>query len=195
MAATVQSTGALRIFELRRHGVLSGAIRPWWWRSIRTGRITRLIFLKASHSEIQIIFGRAGVMAVQRVQLVRTACRYGGSRPWFRCHCGRRVGVLFDAGGGFFCRKCLRLRYECQLETKRWRAISRAQSIRMRLGGSANVLEPFPERPRYMRQKRYERLRAQALASLAIGLGTLERSLDRRLRKATRPSYRTRSTH
>jgi hypothetical protein len=120
VVARVEDSHALRIFELRRHGALTpGAIRPWYWRSIRTGRVTRLIFLKASHSEIQIIFGRPGMLAVQRVQLLRTPCRYGGSRQWFRCSCGRRVGVLFDAGGGFFCRLCLRLRYESQLATGR----------------------------------------------------------------------------
>jgi hypothetical protein len=91
--------------------------------------------------------------------------------------------------------RCLRLSYESQVATARWRSIDRAQSIRMRLGGSPNVTEPFPERPRYMRRAKYERLREQALALQAEGLGTLNRSLDRRLEKGMRPSHRTRSTH
>jgi hypothetical protein len=43
--------------------------------------------------------------------------------------------------------------------------ISRVQKIRMRLGGSANLLEPFPERPRGMRRSTYYRLLARAMAA------------------------------
>jgi hypothetical protein len=59
----------------------------------------------------------------------------------------RPIATLFDAGSGFYCRKCLRLGYACQQVTKRWRPVDRAQSLRMPLGGSANLLERFPEPP------------------------------------------------
>jgi hypothetical protein len=151
MTASVEGTRHFSIFELRRCGALSpGAIRPWFWRSGRTGKITRMTVLKAAASEIQIAFRYANWWRKQFVPLVRTDCSYGGSRCWFGCACGRRVGLLFDAGAGFYCRRCLRLSYACQLETKRWRPIERAQRIRVTLGGSANVLEAFPPKPRYM---------------------------------------------
>jgi hypothetical protein len=102
---------------------------------------------------------------------------YGGFRPWFQCACGRRVATLFDAGAGFCCRRCLGLGYACQHVTKSWRAIDRAQSLRLRLGGTADLRDQFPPRPRYMRRTRYERLRERALASQAEGLAALERSL------------------
>ncbi len=51
----------------------------------------------------------------------------------------------------------------------------------MALGGSANLLEPFPGRPRYMRRVKYEKLRERALLLQAEGLAVLERSLARRL--------------
>lgn len=95
------------------------------------------------------------------VSLEWTPCNFGGKRPWFVCpgdRCGRRVAILYGPGKYFLCRHCYDLRYESQREDKKDRALRRAQKIRQRLGGSANMMEPFPDRPKGMHHDTYMRL-------------------------------------
>jgi hypothetical protein len=95
------------------------------------------------------------------VPLTWTACNFGGERPWFACPgsgCGRRVAVLYGPGRYFLCRHCYDLVYESQRENGMYRALHKAQAIRERLGGSVNMMEPFPKRPKGMHHDTYMRL-------------------------------------
>jgi len=95
------------------------------------------------------------------VSLSWTACNFGGERPWFICpgaRCSRRVALLYGPGRYFLCRHCYDLVYESQRDNKMYRALHKAQSIRERLGGSANMMEPFPEKPKEMHLQTYMRL-------------------------------------
>jgi hypothetical protein len=97
----------------------------------------------------------------ETVALSWTACNFGGKRPWFVCPgagCGRRVALLYGPERYFLCRHCYDLVYESQRDDAMYRALHKAQSIRARLGGSANVMEPFPEKPKGMHWRTYERL-------------------------------------
>jgi hypothetical protein len=87
----------------------------------------------------------------QRVPIRLTACHLGGQRPWFVCsvycdgrYCGRRAAVLYGAGELFACRRCYGLSYASQQQTVLHRGLGQARKIKMRLGGSADLLEPFP---------------------------------------------------
>jgi hypothetical protein len=94
------------------------------------------------------------------VQLERTSCHYGGERAWFLCPargCRRRVAILYG-GGIFACRDCYCLAYESQTESPAYRALSRTQNIRVRLGGSGSLAEDFPNKPKGMHWKSYLRL-------------------------------------
>jgi hypothetical protein len=66
--------------------------------------------------------------------------------------------VLHAAGKWFLCRHCYNLRSESQNENEMYRALRRAQKIGERLGGSANMMEPFPEKPKEVHWRTYERL-------------------------------------
>jgi hypothetical protein len=105
----------------------------------------------------------------QRVPITWTACHFGGQRPWFVCsayrngeYCGRRAAVLYAGGKLFACRRCYGLVYASQQETPTYRGVGRAQKIRLKLCGSPNLLEPFPDKPKGMHWRTYARLRAQA---------------------------------
>ena len=94
------------------------------------------------------------------VEIEWTPCHYGGSRAWFRCPargCGRRVAILY-IGKFAFCRRCGQLAYESQREAPHDRALTRAQAIRMKLGGSGSMADPFPPKPKGMHWHTYWRL-------------------------------------
>jgi hypothetical protein len=105
----------------------------------------------------------------QKIPLVWTACRLGGRRAWFVCPghdepCLKRAAVLYLAADGFGCRTCAGVTYASQSEPKRLRGITKAQKIRMKLGGSGNLLVPFPVKPKRMHRRTYQRLRKWAVA-------------------------------
>ena len=99
------------------------------------------------------------------VRLSWTPCNFGGSRPWFVCpgvvnghYCGRRVAKLYGAGKYFLCRYCYDLTYESRKDGQKNRALHKCQRIRQRLGGSANMSEPFPPKPKGMHFDTYLKL-------------------------------------
>ena len=98
----------------------------------------------------------------QHIGITRTPCRLGGDQPWFVCpKCRGRAAILY-CRGRFACRTCHRLYYESQRTRGRSSPLTKLQRIRRRLGGSGNLLEPFPPRPLRMWRRTYNKLRAEA---------------------------------
>lgn len=107
------------------------------------------------------------------IPLVETPTNFAGRRQWFRClACGRRCRIIY--GGTLFrCRKCQGLRYETQYEPQFARAATRALKIRERLGSKSGIDDPFPDKPKGMHWRTYERLRDEAehcVRAWAIGI-------------------------
>jgi len=99
----------------------------------------------------------------QTVSFDRTPCNYGGHRTWFLCpRCWKRVAVLYGAGKYFYCRHCYNLTYSSQQEGIADRLMRKARIIRKRMGGSDNLIAPFPDKPKNMHWKTYWRLRERS---------------------------------
>lgn len=92
-------------------------------------------------------------------------CRFGGHRPYFICpnnHCGKRYTFLYSNGRHYQCRKCLNLAYPSQNETATERGYRKARNIRLALGGSVSLFDPFPIKPKGMWRSTYEQLKSKA---------------------------------
>jgi hypothetical protein len=166
-------SGNIDVRQWHRHGLLRHAGLRFTWSWTRHGKPLGSIDVR-TEADVAVLTIKGGSewrSFEQRVRLVWTRCHLGGARPWFRCSatvgerpCGRRVAKLFWCGAPVFgCRQCCGLAYRSQQEIPRHRAIRRAQKLRMRLSGSANLLEPFPERPGGMHRITYYRLSAKAM--------------------------------
>jgi hypothetical protein len=163
---TTEECHSLDIRELHREGLLKPGCR---FRSSwsRAGEETASIRGFAYRDQVVLSYRHRGGLGgewedvEEPVSLEWTPCNFGGERPWFICPgvaCRRRVAVLYGRGKYFLCRHCYDLSYQSQREDKKDRSLRRARKIRVHLGGSVNMLEPFPERPKGMHLETYMRL-------------------------------------
>jgi hypothetical protein len=166
------SAGCLDIRQLKKCGLLqddprllSGGLR---WTSVR-----RIVGVR---HWLQIDFFDR--QTPQDIRVTWTRCHLGGWRPWMRCPCGKRVAKLLKGLGGYCCRTCIgNPLYASQTKSAHGRRHFEICKIRLQLDGMASPVEPFPDRPRGMHRKRYDRLKAHAL--------TLEMDLPPKLRGKT----------
>jgi hypothetical protein len=159
--ATCESSLSIDVREWHRHGLLRHDGLRFTWSWTRHCEPLGSIEARTEADAVVLIFtgSRDWKSVEQRVPLVWTKCHFGGGRCWFRCCCGRRAAILYMRNASIFaCRHCCDLVFASQREIPRHRAISRAQKLRMRLGGSANLLEPFPRKPPRMHRRTFFKL-------------------------------------
>ena len=153
------------------------------WRWSRNGRLMASAefminggVLVLSYSDLSQVTG--GLPAIrQYIPLTWTPCKFGGARPWLRCQCGCRAALLYIRWDVFECRRCCGLVYASQRQSPALRALSRAQAIRERLGGSLDVFSPFPGRPHGMHRRSYWRLHTRGYEADLRARGAFERTL------------------
>jgi hypothetical protein len=171
--ATTSAYGRLDVRRWQRSGLL--VVR----RSFVCGAwdIEVTTSMKRDESNILLLYRRDERRQQRqpyRVWIEWTPCNYGGKRAWFICPrgCGHRVAILYY-GDSLACRHCCRLAYESQQDSAKYRALHRAQAIRVRLGGSASLVDPFPAKPKRMHWRTYQRLYANAMAREEMFLGAM----------------------
>ena len=111
----------------------------------------------------------------ERILTTWTDMHFGGRRQWFLClSCDRRCVVIYKKGRAplWGCRKCLDGRYASEHKSSQARRLQKAFKIRKRLEQmEGNLNLPFPERPRHMQHRTYERVRDEAKElELEIGI-------------------------
>ena len=194
---TCESCNSIDVRRWHREGRLRpGQYFSWSWTwggepsgniGVRTEASTVVLMYRLRN------YGDAEWRSVeQRVPITWTACHIGGHRAWFICsaysggrYCGRRVALLYGAGELFACRCCYGLAYASQHEALHHRGLGKARKIRMQLGGSPNTLEEFPDKPKGMHWRTYDRLRRAhdiAEARSMMGLTRFIDRLERRVR-------------
>lgn len=148
-----------------------GLLRPgtagtlsWSSRGERTGSIGYRMY--ADHMVLDYRSRSLGDNFEDVEQIIhfdRTRCHYGGNRAWFLCpQCCKRVAIIYGAGKYFLCRRCNGLTYASQQENKMFRLMTKSQMIRKRLGGSGNLSDCFPCKPKNMHWQTYRRLRFES---------------------------------
>ncbi len=159
--ATIEDGLTLDINKLVRDGNIrlgqwrSGTLT---WRRVPSGEEVGSIGYEANLIDpddawVRLHYRQNGEPKDYRVRLETTRPNYGGRRWWFRCPAtGRRVANLHSPpGGGIFAsRRAYGLAYRSQRERAYDRALTRTQDIRMKLGGSPSLAEPFPDKPKGM---------------------------------------------
>jgi hypothetical protein len=164
---TVEGCRSIDVNRVHREGCL----RPGWrggWQWTRDGEKVAWINLRAETDRLHLdyrvrIGGGEWEDIAEAIGIVRTTCRFGGTRPYFICPgvvngvvCGRRAAKLHGLGRYFLCRQCYRLAYASQSESEWDRALRRANKIRQQLGGDPGMDSPFPPRPKGMWRRTYD---------------------------------------
>jgi hypothetical protein len=183
----------------------AGCLAPGWsglWQWTQDGECVAWIGISAAAGHLRLVYrvrsyGSDWREVEETVPIQRVPCPLGGTRPYFLCPrvvngmpCGHRVAKLFAAGRWFLCRRCYRLAYASQRETTLDRTLRRANKIRRRLGGEAGLAARFPDRPKGMWRRTYDRLRWKVFEAEM----TAEDAIETRLAGVAHRLAQTRAT-
>jgi hypothetical protein len=187
---TIEGCRSIDVLQWNRLGYLSGR-SAFSWQWTLDGENVATIGVVSSRDGVTLkyksrSYGEDWSDVEHHVPISWTPCRFGGERPWFACsvyksgkYCGRDVVKLYQRGKLFACRHCHGLAYASQQESSNQRGLYRAQKIRTRLGGSVSMFEDFPDKPKGMHCRTYDRLRGRYDMAEARSMAGLEHFLSR----------------
>ncbi len=158
----VGSRNSIDIRGLVRAGLRSpgDALTAKWHSSLYGEQTGSALATLLDAERLHIVHFNAN-MPAEVLDLTYTRTAFGGKRAWFVCSklgCGKRVAILHATSKGLRCRHCTHLAYGSQVEQPYDRSLRAARRVRYRLGGSSNLLEAFPDKPKGMHQTNYASL-------------------------------------
>jgi hypothetical protein len=166
----VEGSRSLSVMKLARAGYLSGVTFGSWQWTYGDGT-TASIQITGARDAVTLHYrvrsgGDDWESVQQRVPIRWTPCRLGGKRPWFVCdvaanrvYCGRQVAKLYGGGRLFACRHCYRLGYAVQRGGPMDRAHHRLRRLHRKLSADYDGPDGIPPpRPKWMRQRTYDRV-------------------------------------
>jgi hypothetical protein len=170
---------SLDVRRFAKENMLQLGAWSWIWRDPDTQKETASISVYGGADRIVLSYSANGESIRTEVPITKTACGFGGARPWFQCpRCSRRVGKLYLRGSRFACRTCQQLSYASQAEDACGRTWRKQNRLEAQLG-------PYWQRPKYMHQTTRTRLlaaiweceerREDLLAGYLARLGFLDR--------------------
>lgn len=146
-------TRSIDVRRWHRDGLLDGSYFGWQWSDPETGQQTASIGVHPGAHSVTLSYTVGGEQRQPTIGLTTTSCTFGGSRVWFQCpRCHGRCAKLFLRGGHFRCRQCQQISYQSQSEDQIGRLWREQAKIESRLGVNLS-------RPKFMRQKTFDRLR------------------------------------
>lgn len=157
--STCEQRDAIDIAWLRRQGLLEPG-RTGEMQFSRRGAVTGAVRVSSAATGISLAYRTDDAKDVgQFISFKHSPQPFGGHRVWLQCpHCDKQCRVLYSGRLGFRCRRCQGLSYISEHERPFGRAILRPQRLRERLGGSADLTQPFPPKPKGMHWRTYRRL-------------------------------------
>jgi hypothetical protein len=165
--ATTSEYYQLDVRRWQRDGLLThGRCFEWKWLQEGTEVASTHVLVESGRVILSHNFRRNAAEPLQSrqysVPVQWTRCNFSGFRAWFQCPvtgCGRRVAILY-LSEMFACRHCCHIVYASQREPAHLRAMNKARAILEKIGGSGDMSEPFPKKPKGMHRRTYLRLRS-----------------------------------
>ena len=102
---------------------------------------------------------------IQPIRIERLPCRFGGSRAYFRCDCGKRVVKLYGFGRYFLCRHCSGLFHYSKNEGFWDRSLRQRTKHKRRLTDDGSLDAYDTPKPKGMWWRTYYRLQRRAQAA------------------------------
>ena len=161
----VEECNSLDANQLHRDGCLKNG---WNGASIWSRRGVKVSSIGMRTSADYLYLGYSSERygsVIQPVRIERVPCRFGGSRAYFRCDCGKRVVKLYGFGRLFLCRHCYGLFHSSKNEGFWDRSLRQRTKHQRRLTEDGSLEAYEMPKPKGMWWRTYYRLQERAQAA------------------------------